>query len=81
MNAQFPEEIAREIESLSVAFKRLKASRLKRRALVVLIYDALPSKYGRKICGMTDIDKVLDAAENLGEFYLKKADDLKAVKS
>lgn len=70
--------IANEIEAISSALKKLKDSKLSERAIVVLIYDLLPSAtYGKPKIGKAAIINVLDAAFNLKDFYLKKQKALK----
>lgn len=68
----FPEVIAQEIGALSEAMRKLKSGRLSRRAIVVLIKDRTPG------IGIPAINEVLDAAENLALYYLKRVDGLKS---
>jgi hypothetical protein len=62
---EIPVEIlAQSIADISAGMKKLKASKLNDKALVLLIQDA--SKVSK-----TDINSVLEALENLERIYLK----------
>lgn len=63
------ELIAESIIQISDAYKKISASRLKERAILLLIKDAIPTKY--KI-GTTEIALVLHAAESLKACYIKE---------
>lgn len=60
------EEVAKEIESLSAAIKKLNSGRLKRRAITVLIRDSISPPMS-----LNDINAVLDASADLASKYLK----------
>ena len=63
--------LAEAIVRVSKAAAQLNASGLNRRAIIVLIHDALPS--GRNRPGMTAIRAILDAMEELeGRYCVKK---------
>lgn len=61
------EILASSITAVAEGARRLKASRLKDRAILLLIRDSIPGKLG-----LGDIQTVLDAAANLDVRYLKK---------
>ena len=63
------EQLAQEISDLSEGVRRLLAGKLNERALVTLIYEAMPNGYRSK----PQIKEVLRAASNLKELYIKKA--------
>ena len=63
------EELAQEISDLSIGVRRLLTGRLTERALVTLIYEAMPPTYRSK----PQIKEVLHAAANLKELFIKKA--------
>jgi hypothetical protein len=59
--------LQKTIVEVSEAMTRFNNSRLKRRAVVVLLQDAIgPTKITR-----SQIEDVLDAAQELGKLYLK----------
>lgn len=57
-------QIADAIKAVADAARTLNASRLRRRAIVILIRDSVN-------VSIMDIENVLDAAENLSNKYLK----------
>ena len=63
------EELAQEIADLSEGVQKLLAGKLTERALVTLIYEAMPNGYRSK----SQIKEVLRAASSLKELYIKKA--------
>lgn len=63
------EQLAQEITDLSDGIQKLLAGRLTERALVTLIYEAMPNGYRSK----PQIKEVLRAASSLKELYIKKA--------
>ena len=67
-NPEPVELIAQSIIQIAEAAKRISESRLRKRAIVLLIKDAIPPKY--KV-GMTEIEQVLEAAESLKRHYIK----------
>lgn len=75
-NPESVEIIADAIIKVAEAFKRINQSRLTRKAIVCLIYEAIPltsTGYGSsKRVGKGDIGLVLDYAEKLKEIYIKK---------
>jgi hypothetical protein len=58
------EVIAAEIVKISEGFEAMSKSRLTRRAILILLKDATGM-------GISDIDRVLKASENL-KYYLKR---------
>lgn len=60
--------IAKSIIEVAAAFERINASKLKRRAVILLIKDALPSS-----CKVTtrEIEAILDVAPQLKTHYTK----------
>lgn len=64
---EIPAEIvAQSIESIAVGMRKMMATRLNKRAVMLLIRDS---------CGLsiTEIEKVLSSLENLDRRYLNKA--------
>lgn len=59
------EVLAQSIETIAIGFRKLSATRLNRRGLMLLIKDASG-------VGMSEIELVLSAVENLDKRYLKK---------
>jgi hypothetical protein len=70
-NKEEPESeelIARSIIEISDAFSKLNSSKLNKRAIIILLHDAIgQSKIGKK-----EIEMVLDHAPKLKQYYLKK---------
>jgi len=68
------ELIAEAIISISDSFKKINASRLNRRALVLLIADncdAIKRGYKRTPVSISMIESVLDSIDNLKKAYIK----------
>ncbi len=63
------EILAKEIQNISAAFRKIDNSILSRKALVLLIQDALP--VNAKL-GKGDINQILDIIPQLEGIYLKK---------
>ncbi len=63
------EELAQEIADLTEGVQRLLKGKLNERALVTLIYEAMPPTYRSK----PQIKEVLRAASNLKDLFIKKA--------
>lgn len=63
------EILASSIVAVAEGARRLKASRLKDRAILLLIRDSIP---GTMKIALSDIQNVLDAAANLDVKFLKK---------
>lgn len=68
-NPELLEQLEAEIREISGAVRRLLASNLNERAILVLVNDALPGTAG---LGIRDIKMVLDAVANLDSKYLRK---------
>lgn len=62
--AELTEELAQEITELAQAFRVLDRSRVRRRAILLLLADSTG-------VSKTNIGKVLDVASRLDEIYLK----------
>lgn len=62
------ELIAESIAQVSDAFKKIKESSLTERAIVLLLNDMIPSRYG---VGIKEIEAVLKYAPLLKDIYLK----------
>ena len=62
------ELIAQSIIQIAEAYKKVNDSRLRKRAILLLIKDAIPAKY--KV-GINEIELVLDAAQSLKAHYIK----------
>lgn len=61
------ELIAQSIINISEAFEKINSSPLKRRAIVLLLQDAIgPSKIGKN-----EIEAILDHAPKLKDYYIK----------
>ena len=71
-NPEAVEVIADAIIKVSEAFKRISQSRLTRRAIICLIYDACPTTSNRGKPPKYEIEAVLDTAERLKDIYIKK---------
>jgi hypothetical protein len=61
-----PEILAQAIEDVAAAAKKLLASRLSKRAIILLIHDHAAGRVGKR-----EIEQVLDSAASL-TFYLNK---------
>lgn len=62
--------LAEAIVDVSKALKKLGASGLNRRAIIVLIYDSIPApKYPRNKTSKGEIGDILDALETLKDRY------------
>ena len=68
-NPELLKELESTIREISAAVRRLLAGPIKRRAIEVLLWDAIPAS---KKIGIKDIETVLDAVESLDSQYLKK---------
>ena len=62
------------IVEIAARFKKLNASRLSRRAIVLLVQDAA----GAGLVSRSAVEAVLDAAQNLDKYYLKSANQMAA---
>ncbi len=62
------EVIAQSIIDVSEAFKKVASSRLKKRVIVLLLFDMLKSRG----VGINQIELVLDAAPLLESYYIKQ---------
>jgi hypothetical protein len=67
-NPEPMELIANSIIEISDAFKKLGNSRLKKRVIVLLLFDMLKSRG----VGINQIECVLDAAPMLEAYYIKQ---------
>ncbi len=63
-----PDELAQAIIDVAAAAKRILASKLSRRAIIVLIKDSV----GPGGPGLREIEQILEHAAALGHTYVKK---------
>lgn len=67
-NPQPVELIAESIIEIAAAFQKINSSRLNKRAIILLLHDAIgTSKIGKK-----EIELVLDYAPKLAEHFINK---------
>lgn len=74
------ELVAEAIIAISDAMKKMKDSRLKRRAIILLIADNCASinrGYKRTIIGNKHIEAVLDSIDSLRDAYIKDVPKIK----
>lgn len=65
-DAQPMELIAKSIIDISTAFEKIKNSKLQKRAIILLLYDACNGKIGKR-----DIELIIDTAPKLAKIYTK----------